>query len=523
MMASYLKLPPLLWIMLAAVAGRAWLLFGTPYMPGVNGAYYLVQARAILERGSLGIPDLPLTFYFQARLAWLLAQAGGMATADAIMAAVKSCDAVLPVWVAWPTFALVQHWANARNQGDAVPLAAAALACLSLPWFLVVGELQKNSLAMVWFALLVANLHGWLLQPTQKRGFALVAVLFLLGLTHIGVLGTSVLVTASTALAFLLRQRQDTRWKIVLPLLCAGGLILLATSALVAWKFDPARIARLGSAFTDPSQFSWDGRQMPGPHRSGFSLDGWLPFLGFSVAVVPALVICWHRRLQLPAADFAVVAGCALSVLVLTGPWFSPDKSIRFYFIALLPTLLVVSFALTHVERSGLRRAVLALILVFGLGSSAWVLIPGGKPILKEATMVELKNLAGHIQDPAHTLVVADHGVEWWSAWFLHTHIAQPQALSPEVWQRYQTVLFLKVKSGVVRLPGRSGPGPIRDQGSPPPLSHSLPVFTSNAEVVYDGATLRLDKIDHTISSQLFFTIGPPATAIRSTHAFTVQ
>jgi hypothetical protein len=235
------------------------------------------------------------------------------------------------------------------------------------------------------------------------------------------------------------------------------------------------------------------------------------------------VVIGWHKRLQLPAADFAVVAGCALSVLVLTGPWFSPDKSIRFYFIALLPTLFVVSFALIHMERNELRRAVLALILVFGLGSSAWVLIPGGTPILKEATMVELKNLAGHIQDPAHTLVVADHGVEWWSAWFLHTHIAQPQALSPEVWQRYQTVLFLKVKSGVVRLPGRSGPGPIRDQGSPPPLSHSLPVFTSNAEVVYDGATLRLDKIDHTISSQLFFTIGPPATAIRSTHAFTVQ
>jgi hypothetical protein len=179
----------------------------------------------------------------------------------------------------------------------------------------------------------------------------------------------------------------------------------------------------------------------------------------------------------------------------------------------LLPTLFVVSFALIHMERSGLRHTVLALILVFGLGSSAWILVPGGKPILEDATMVELKDLAGHIQEPAHTLVVAEHGVEWWSAWFLHTHIAQPQALSPEVWQRYQTVLFLKVKSGVVSLPGRSGPEPIRDQEPPPPQAHSLPVFTSNAEAVYDGATLRLDKIDHTIYSQLFFTVWPPATA----------
>jgi hypothetical protein len=497
MMQSCLKVPPLLWIMLAAMTGRAWLLFGTPYVPGVNGAYYLIQARAILERGVLGIPDLPLTFYLQAGLAWLLAQAGDMAIENAIMLAVKSCDAVLPVLVAWPTFVLVRRWATARSQGDAVPLAAAALACLSLPWFMVVGELQKNSLAMVWFALLVANLHGWLMQPTRKRGLALMAVLLLLGLTHIGVLGTSVLVTGSTLLVFLLRQRQDARWKLILPFMGAGVLILLATSALVAWKFDASRIARLGLAFTDPSQFSWDGRQMPGQNRTWLSWDSWLPFLGFALVVVPSLIIAWRKRHKLDAADFAAVAACALTVLMMTGPWFSPDKLMRFYFIALLPAILVMSFALTHIKRNELRRVVLSLIMLISLGSSAWILIPGGKPILEDATMAELKTLSGHIQDPAHTLVVAGHGVEWWSAWFLHTHIAQPQALSPDIWQRYSTVLFLKVKSGVVSLPGRGGGRPMRDQGTPPDNFSSMPVFPVGTELLHDGATLRLEKINY--------------------------
>ena len=496
-MKTYLKVPPLLWIMLLAVAGRAWLLFSTPYMPGVNGAYYLIQARAILERGVLGISDLPLTFYLEAGLAWLIAKAGGMAMMDAIMLAVKSCDAVLPVLVAWPTFVLVRRWADSRSQGDAVPLAAAALACLSLPWFMVVGELQKNSLAMVWFALLVTNLHGWLLQPTRRRGMALVAALLALGLTHIGVLGTSVLVTALTLLAFLLRQRQGIRWKRILPLVGAGVLIMLATSALVAWKYDPARIARLGAAFTDPSQFSWDGRQMPGQTRTWLNLDGWLPFLGFSMAVVPALFIAWRRRLQLDAADFAVVVGGSMTVLVMTGPWFSPDKSMRFYLIALLPTIWVVSFALTHIGRSGLRRGLLSLILLIGLGSSAWILVPGGKPILEETTMMELKTLSVHIQDPTHTLVVAGHGVEWWSAWFLHTHIAQPQALTPEVWQRYTSVLLLTIKSGVVSLPGRGGPRPDHDQGPPRHHSLSFSVIPRDANLLHDGANTRLEKIDH--------------------------
>jgi hypothetical protein len=495
--------------MLLAVAGRAWLLFSTPYMPGVNGAYYLIQARAILERGVLGISDLPLTFYLQAGLAWLLAKAGGMAIADAIMLAVKSCEAVLPALVAWPTFVLVRRWAYARSHGDAVPLAAAALACLSLPCFMVVGELQKNSLAMVWFALLVTNLHGWLLQPTFQRGLALLAGLLLLGLTHIGVLGASLVVTALTLLTFFLLQPQGVRWKPILLLVGAGVLILLATTALVVWKFDPSRIQRLGSAFTNPSQFSWDGRQMPGQSRAWLHLDGWLPFLGFALAVVPALIMAWRRRLQLEAADFAVVAACALTVLMMTGPWFSPDKLMRFYLIALLPTIWAVSFALTHIELNGLRQGVLSLILLIGLGSSAWILVPGGKPILEEATMMELKSLGGLITDPARTLVVTDHGVEWWSAWFLHTHIGQPQALTPEVWQRYTTVLFLNVKSGVVSLPGRGGPRPSHESGAPPGQPPPIPGITEDAELLHDGATLRLEKINHA-PQFAFVRVSPP-------------
>ena len=56
-------------VVLAAVAERACLLFSTPLVPGINGAYYLIQTRALIERGKLGIPDLPLTFWVDASLA----------------------------------------------------------------------------------------------------------------------------------------------------------------------------------------------------------------------------------------------------------------------------------------------------------------------------------------------------------------------------------------------------------------------------------------------------------------------
>jgi hypothetical protein len=51
------------------VAARYWILFRTPLVPGINGAYYLVQDRSLLEKRHLGIADFPLTFMLHAVIA----------------------------------------------------------------------------------------------------------------------------------------------------------------------------------------------------------------------------------------------------------------------------------------------------------------------------------------------------------------------------------------------------------------------------------------------------------------------
>src|SRR5436305_14722750 len=76
-------------IVLDGVAARAWLLFSTPLVPGMNGAYYLVQARSLIEHGKLGIPDLPLTFVLQAMLAKLVQLISGASLESSILFAVK--------------------------------------------------------------------------------------------------------------------------------------------------------------------------------------------------------------------------------------------------------------------------------------------------------------------------------------------------------------------------------------------------------------------------------------------------
>jgi hypothetical protein len=72
-MTKRYRISPWLWvIILAAALVRGWVYLRSPLSPGMNGAYYLVQARSLLEKGTLGIPDMPLTFMLHAAAAWCL-------------------------------------------------------------------------------------------------------------------------------------------------------------------------------------------------------------------------------------------------------------------------------------------------------------------------------------------------------------------------------------------------------------------------------------------------------------------
>jgi hypothetical protein len=510
-----------------AAAARAWLLFGTPYMPGINGAYYLVQARALLERGALGIPDLPLTFYLHAALAWGLASVSGVAATDAIVWSVKLCDAALPPLVAWPVFVLVRQWATARDQGDAVPLAAAALSCFAWPWFRIVSDLQKNSLALAGLAMLALLLHRWLRAPTPRRGAAVLGCLLLLGLTHVGVLGAAVVLLAAATLVFAFREGV-AGWRQVLPGVGVAGLLVAFVATLVLWQFDPARIHRLITAFTNPAVFSADGKQMPVAPGGGMDALRGLPALAFALTVVPGLFVVWRRRKGQSAADAALVAGAALTVLALTGPWWSTDKAMRFYLIALVPAILVLAFTLLHLTSGRLRGGIVGAVLIGAAGSAVPMLERGGSPILSPAAMMELQSLATHVQRPDRTLVCAQHGVEWWTAWWLRTRIAQASALKADDWQHYEAVLLLEIKSGLQALPGpggggpprlgpdggrlpgpggaeSSGPGPGPPSALPPPPTEGANPPTSapippDAEVLHDGPCITLVRIG-----------GPPA------------
>jgi hypothetical protein len=428
-----------------------------------------------LEKGTLGIPDLPLTFALQAGLAKALQLASGASLDRCIVLAVKLADAILPPLAAVPVFFLGRTWARQRARGMWLPLVAAAAVSFGALSLSMTGDFQKNCLALVWLAGLIWALRIWMTHHRRKPAIAALVLLGLSGLTHIGVFGSALLLTALVLAAHLLVTgglRNATVWK----WLIAALLVTSIVSACVLWRFDAARIQRLLSVLTHPVQFL-GGLRMMGPPGGPSAI--WLKLLQSLPTVLfgSIAVYAWRRRADLQPADTAIVIGTALAVSLLTGPWVGGDVLMRFSLIAMVPGVVATLFALMSIRRRWLRGLLGGLSMVLILVPSLAMLAHGGHFVLSTEAYRELESLKDQVSDPQRTLVVAAHGIEWWTAWTLHTQIAHASALRPEDWHAYDSVLFLSSKQGFPGSPGgprRPPPWTIGPHhppaGNPPPL-----------------------------------------------------
>jgi len=478
-------------VVIAAIIERAWLHFSTPLVPGINGAYYLVQTRALIESGKLGITDLPLTFWIDAGIAKLLHLLSHASLESCILLAVKLEDSILPSLAAVPVFVLVRRWALRAGAGLWLPIGAALAVACGGPALTMVGDFQKNSLGLVWLAALLCQLHRWFEMPTAKNAALSVFLLGLVGLTHIGVFGW-VLVLAGLATTIYLWLGDISIRRKMIPWLLVGVAACGLAAGLVLWKYDPARVHRLATAIAHPLAFIGNehGKQPanqfppppfgqtsaadprpPGPGPAGG--PGGSPMFGrlnyaagslFLLVGASAIGALWLRRKTLSPGDIAVVGASALTVMALGGPWVTGDKVQRFGLIAVIPAVIASAFALTQLRWSKTRNALMALIAIAMVGTGALRLPGGGRPTITLASAAELNSLHSIITSPQKTLVVARHGLEWWTAWYLHTHIAHVDALKPDDWQKFDQVFFLRQNAGM-QMP--FGPPPSGDQFPP--------------------------------------------------------
>lgn len=503
-------------LILIGICCRAWILFCTPQMPGMNGAYSLVQTRSLLDRGILGLPDFPLAFMLQAALALLIQLVTGLERETAIVIAVKSCLAFFPPFAAIPVFLLGRKWgARAGRPCSVVTFLTAAMVSFRAPAMSMTGEFDKNALALVWLSGMLLALHTCMERTSFVAVISPALCLVLLGLTHVGAFGAGLVLAASICAVYVSRPGAPRWWSMALTV-AAVLMVVAATEGLVFWKFDPERIERLLAAIANPLTLVSGHVGLKHPMPAGARSVSFFVGLG-RMAILGAVAafifkVTRQQRREHSNADVSLVWGSVLGIMLITGPWVQGDATMRLMLIAALPAMVVGMFVLLHIRQSRARNAVIVfaclVILAPGIGQAA----AGGRRILDSGAYTEMGSLSAQIPQPGRTLIVAMHGVEWNAAWTLHTHIAQASALHEEDWKHYDDVLFLvsKDRDGFPGPPGH--PGPPRPFGPPGPPEHFRPAHApeagprppmmfapvqipSNALILHDGPHFKLARV----------------------------
>ena len=347
--------------MCGLAAWRRWVFLDrTPYPTGVDGYFYAVQLRSILEHGHLHWPASPLAFWLMAPLA---------ALTDPIVA-LKLGAAIAGAFAGVPAYALGRRLGGSRGAG----LVACAIVTTSAGSFYLSGEFVKQGFGVTIALVALVDITRALERPTRARIAIATAAVLATWLTH-KVAAALVLVAAVPAIAVELRARGLLGRRVI-----AGAAAALALAIAVGVSF-PARFLSPRDLSLASGLFFGSVRwSLPALDFGDWQLDMGHEALAAVVAVAlfaGALVATRRRGLAIgrPAETALAIALAALA-LVIAVPTLSVGAGdfeglgFRLRLVAFVPLALCAAAALGRfaalVPGRAIRRD--ALLALFALG-----------------------------------------------------------------------------------------------------------------------------------------------------------
>jgi hypothetical protein len=468
----------LLAVMTIAILIRASIDFSTPLMPKVNGAYYLVQARSVAEKGRLAFNAFPLVFWLSGGLARILHLLFGGDLSDSVILACKLVDSILPALTCVPIYLLTHEWTTKQHSSLWLSVIAALFCVVYYPALIMTSDFQKNAVGMVWFAFLIYCIYQGLKKPRLGHLLAIGMFLFLGSITHVGAFG-AVFAYSLAALAVLLFLKRSNL-RAVLVVISSATAVYVLVLGLSHFIAVPRKVEMVLDVFIHPVQLFDNSIVSSLLSRKGPRLH---PLGIFNIVLIDSIAIMstWmvlRKRGEISLAQTVTVISAIIMCIVLASPLTDWEIGAgRLLLMGYLPASVLIAF-LMHVIGNRKQMITFAtVVLLITLGSAAVVLGPLTATSIPGESLQELRQLRGYVSVPEGTLVIARHGLEWWAAWVLRTHVSQEYHISREMWDRYETVLFLR------QIADHAPFGPM-GFGGPPFQEVQIP---READVLFEG------------------------------------
>ncbi|MFQ6124413.1 MAG: ArnT family glycosyltransferase [Candidatus Heimdallarchaeota archaeon] len=408
----------LILILISSFIFYLYILTRYPLIYGIDGPYYLIQVRSLLESGRLKYGDPPLAFLIFTFFTLIVG--GDITLGIRVGLAIFSALTALPLYL----------WMKQITHSPLSGYVAMVACIFSAPHIRLMNDLLKNSVGAFFLLCFIYYLHCSSFNRTKKSMFFAAFFLILTGATHILDFGVALLFLF---LYPLIACFIGEDWKSIVktPGILSLVVLVFAISAFVVFPsfFTDfyKGLAFLRDLFTETSETN--------PMGFIFEPSGGLFIIPILATGVVLSFYEWRtkKRETALAISTVTIVGVFLSLPFIPQEWLW-----RFLLMEFIPIAFVLGFAVSKIKRKLISAIFLLLCLLplvlQGVATSKTI-----KPTIREVDYHELEFIGSFI--PSNSVIVGDLRLGYWVQYITNCNIAKK--LSHELWENYEHVLIL--------------------------------------------------------------------------------
>ena len=411
-------------ITLTAIILRLCISFSHDLILGIDGGYYPVQVRNILNTGFLSFKDVPLYFYFCASIVKFISLLGFAVTNEVIISVIKIVDSIALPLLAIPLFKIMTK--KDQKLPLSSELAILLFAIFSFSPFVMLGDIQKNAFAIMLLVAFIYRLETYLTISSRKNLAVVCLVLFLIAITHFGVF--------TMGMTFLLISLFIVyRKKAIL-----SSLVTIIVGIVIIYLFDSSRAYRLINFYTEIFGGHID---FEGPFMVPLLING---LLSYTLAIFAIYQYRKHKHKADKATGYMILSLIVL-IFIFAFPFYDTQYVQRFNVLLFVPQSLLIIY-LIRINQKIARPVSISLTLLTLIFIFIYV-IEDKKPCIDELAYQDLKNIKKYLPaNRENTIVITRHGIEFWTAWSLSTKVGNDRSLEKLGIDNYKNIIFLQYK-----------------------------------------------------------------------------
>jgi len=445
-------------------------------LPGLDGAYYWVQVRSVVNNFTLAFSDLPFIFWVQAVIAKLVGD---------VPLGVRISDAALPALSAIPIYLIARRFKNPYL--PAIAILVVLLHPVQLYFF--TGDFIKNEATIPAVFFIAWVLFNWESKSKKFSMIALAIALIVIALSHFGTLLLALMMLSVWVLVQL-RKSSKKSW---LQGIAVSGMVLLAVLASLELLV-PSRFERLITFITSPTVV-FSNPAINGIIHNYSSRTMSITIIIGQLASLLLGYITWKSRASFKFADLSLVIAALVSTFVLSSPVIGMEWSDRLAALSFAPLSIaaIIIFGTVQIAWQKSAVAILASVTLLATISLSGTQM---KYVFEDAALKDFKDLVAKVDIPNNSVIVARHGVEYLAAWEFESDVTLDTYYSTADLSSYDSVFYIQeIKAEGAGAPPPSGKGPSDKKGK-----GDVPVDSKKSEVVtgqtvYENASFAMIKV----------------------------